>query len=102
MTLTHWTGPDGATLEETSLSVNDDEACESTPTGDLTPYSAEYEGYMGNWGNTARPLVSPGGNGVWPRERTSPTGRKPPHPWAIDELAEMALRREIPADARAE
>ncbi|MGH3276194.1 MAG: 2OG-Fe(II) oxygenase, partial [Streptosporangiaceae bacterium] len=52
ITLTHWTGPDGTRLEETSLSVADNELCTSTSTGDLEPYSAEYEGYMGNWGNT--------------------------------------------------
>src|SRR5262249_3156871 len=52
VTLTHWTGPDGTRLEETSLSVDGDEVCASTQTGDLMPYSSEYEGYMGNWGNT--------------------------------------------------
>ncbi|HET9081641.1 MAG TPA: 2OG-Fe(II) oxygenase [Trebonia sp.] len=58
VTLTHWTGPDGTRLEETSLSVRDAEACASTPNGDLEPYESEYEGYMGNWGNTG-PLVPP-------------------------------------------
>jgi hypothetical protein len=52
ITLTHWTGPDGTRLEETSLSVDGDEACASTSTGDLKPFSSDYEGYMGNWGNT--------------------------------------------------
>jgi hypothetical protein len=32
--------------------VSGDEVRASTSTGDLTPYSSEYEGYMGNWGNT--------------------------------------------------
>lgn len=52
VTLSHWTGPDGTRLEETSLSVSDAEVCASTPNGDLVPYESEYEGYMGNWGNT--------------------------------------------------
>jgi hypothetical protein len=52
VTLTHWTGPDGTRLEETSLHVLGDEVCASTSTGDLPPYSSEYEGYMGNYGNT--------------------------------------------------
>ncbi len=46
--LTHWTGPDGNRLEETSLFVDGSEVCASTPTGDLTPYESQYEGYMGN------------------------------------------------------
>ncbi|HEY2331931.1 MAG TPA: 2OG-Fe(II) oxygenase, partial [Acidimicrobiales bacterium] len=46
--LTHWTGPDGTRLEETSLRADGTEVCASTPTGDLEPYSSEYEGYMGN------------------------------------------------------
>jgi hypothetical protein len=50
--LTHWTGPDGRGLAETSLPVRDAEVCAATENGDLTPYSTEYEGYMGNWGNT--------------------------------------------------
>jgi hypothetical protein len=35
ITLTHWTGPDGTRLEETSLSVDGDEVCASTPTQGL-------------------------------------------------------------------
>ena len=38
ITLTHWTGPDGTRLEETSLSANGDEVCASTPTGDSSPF----------------------------------------------------------------
>jgi hypothetical protein len=52
VTLTHWTGPDGRRLEETSLPVSDGEVCASTEDGALAPYAAEYEGYMGDWGNT--------------------------------------------------
>src|SRR5262249_5033700 len=50
--LTHWAGRDGTRLEETALYLDGNEVCASTPTGDLEPYSSEYEGYMGNWGNT--------------------------------------------------
>ncbi len=46
VTLTHWTGPDGTRLEETALYVDGNEVCASTPTGDLKPYSSEYEGYI--------------------------------------------------------
>ncbi len=67
VTLTHWTGPDGIRLEETSLSVDSDEVCASTQTGDLTPSSSEYEGYMGNWGNTLDRWYHRAAVLVWPR-----------------------------------
>jgi predicted 2-oxoglutarate/Fe(II)-dependent dioxygenase YbiX len=100
MTLTHWTGPDGATLEETSLSVNDGEVCESTPTGDLTPYSAEYEGYMGNWGNTLDRWYHRGAIVVWPREQAFANRAETSPSWALDELAAMASAGDL-AGARA-
>jgi hypothetical protein len=41
ISLTHWTGPDGRRLEETSLPVRYAEVCAATENGDLTPYSTE-------------------------------------------------------------
>jgi hypothetical protein len=52
VSLTHLAPPDGTQLEDASLSVGGADVCASTPMGDLEPYSSEYEGYMGNWGNT--------------------------------------------------
>ena len=59
--LTHWTGPDGTRLEETSLYVDGKEVCASTQTGDLEPYSSAVRGLHGQLGQHAGPLVSPGG-----------------------------------------
>jgi predicted 2-oxoglutarate/Fe(II)-dependent dioxygenase YbiX len=95
VTLTHWTGPDGTRLEETALYVDGNEVCASTPTGDLEPYSSEYEGYMGNWGNTldrwyhrAAVIVWPGDQAFANRAETSPA-------WALDELAAMASAGDV-------
>jgi len=95
VTLTHWTGPDGARLEETALYVDGNEVCASTPTGDLKPYSSEYEGYMGNWGNTLDRWYHRAAVIVWPadqafanRAETSPT-------WALGELAAMASAGDV-------
>jgi hypothetical protein len=52
ITLGWWTGPDGTGGEPISLHVPDSEVCASTPSANLTPYQSEYEGYMGNYGNT--------------------------------------------------
>src|SRR6266496_2917688 len=90
LTLTHWTGPDGTRLEETSLSVDGTEVCASTPTGDLEPYSADYEGYMGNWGNTLDRWYHRAAVVVWPREQAFANRAETSPAWALDELAAMA------------
>ena len=78
--LTHWTGPDGTRLEETSLPVDGTEVCASTPTGDLEPYSSEYEGYMGNWSKPWTAGTTGRRSSCGPASRPSPTVRKPPRP----------------------
>ena len=88
--LTHWTGPDGTRLEATSLSVDGDEVCASTPTGDLQPYSSEYEGYMGNWGNTLDRWYHRAAVALWPHDQAFANRAETSPAWALDELAAMA------------
>jgi predicted 2-oxoglutarate/Fe(II)-dependent dioxygenase YbiX len=95
-TLTHWTGPEGTRLEETSLSVDGDEVCASTPTGDLTPYSSEYEGYMGNWGNTLDRWYHRAAVVVWPRDQAFANRAETSPAWALGELAAMASAGDVP------
>jgi hypothetical protein len=52
VTLGWWTNPDGKGGEPISLHVPGSEVCATTPSADLVPYQSEYEGYMGNYGNT--------------------------------------------------
>jgi predicted 2-oxoglutarate/Fe(II)-dependent dioxygenase YbiX len=95
ITLTHWTGPDGTRVEETSLSVDGDEVCASTPTGDLKPYSSEYEGYMGNWGNTLDRWYHRAAVVVWPRDQAFANRAETSPAWALDELAAMASAGDV-------
>jgi predicted 2-oxoglutarate/Fe(II)-dependent dioxygenase YbiX len=90
VTLTHWTGPEGTRLEETSLSVDGKQVCASTPAGDLTPYSAEYEGYMGNWGNTLDRWYRRAAVIVWPREQAFANRAESSPAWALGKIAAMA------------
>jgi hypothetical protein len=53
----------------TSLSVHGDEAYASTPASDLRPYSSQYEGYMGNEGNTLDRWYHRAAVAVWPRDQ---------------------------------
>jgi 2-oxoglutarate-Fe(II)-dependent oxygenase superfamily protein len=90
VTLTHWTGPDGTRLEEVSLFVRDYETCASTPTGALDPYESQYEGYMGNWGNTLDRWYHRAAVVVWPREQAFANRAETSPAWALDTLAGMA------------
>src|SRR6266851_5406152 len=95
ITLTHWTGPDGTRLEETSLPVDGDEVCASTSTGDLEPYSSEYEGYMGNWGNTLDRWYHRAAVVVWPRDQAFANRAETSPAWALDELAAVASAGDV-------
>jgi len=90
VTLTHWTGPNGRRLEETSLSVSDSDVCASTENGDLTPHSLEYEGYMGNWGNTLDRWYHRAAVVVWPRSQAFANRAETSPGWALDEITTMA------------
>ena len=96
VTLTHWTGPEGTRLEETSLYVDRKEVCASTPTGNLTSYSSEYEGYMGNWGNTLDRWYCRAAVIVWPREQAFANRAESSPAWALDEIAAMASAGDVP------
>ncbi len=88
--LTHWTGPGDAGLAETSLHVRQAEACASTPSGDLKPYSQEYEGYMGNWGNTLDRWYHRAAIVLWPLDLAFANRAETSPAWALDELGAMA------------
>jgi predicted 2-oxoglutarate/Fe(II)-dependent dioxygenase YbiX len=94
--LTHLTGLDGNRLEETSLSIDGTEVCASTPTGDLTPYESQYEGYMGNGGNTLDRWYRRAAVAVWPRDQAFANRAETSPAWALDELAAMASSGDVP------
>jgi 2OG-Fe(II) oxygenase superfamily len=96
VSLTHWTGPEGTRLEETSLPVKSGEVCSATPTGDLEPYSSQYEGYMGNWGNTLDRWYHRAAVVVWPRDQAFANRAETSPAWALDELATMASAGDVP------
>ncbi|WP_235949356.1 2OG-Fe(II) oxygenase, partial [Candidatus Frankia alpina] len=95
VTLTHWTGPHGDRLEATSLDVGAEEVCASTRTDDLEPYASEYEGYMGNWGNTLDRWYHRAAVVVWPREQAFANRAETSPAWTLDALTEMALAGDV-------
>ncbi|MEU2827298.1 2OG-Fe(II) oxygenase [Streptomyces lavendulae] len=70
ITLGWWTRPDGTGGEQISLPVPYAEVCATTENKDLTPYQSEYEGYMGNYGNTLDRWYRRAAVVIWPRQRS--------------------------------
>ncbi|MBT2466342.1 2OG-Fe(II) oxygenase [Streptomyces sp. ISL-66] len=70
ITLGWWTRPDGTVGEQISLPVPYAEVCATTENKDLTPYQSEYEGYMGNYGNTLDRWYRRAAVVLWPRQRS--------------------------------
>ncbi|MFV2088484.1 2OG-Fe(II) oxygenase [Micromonospora sp. LOL_021] len=98
MTLDCWLDESGEVVP-TSLRISDDEVCATTPTADLSPQSSEYEGYMGNYGNTLDRWYRRAAIVVWPRRWTFAIRAQASPGWALDRLADL-LRAGDVAGAR--
>lgn len=86
ITLDWWTGPDGTGGEAISLHVPDYEVCATTPSVNLAPCQSEYEGYMGNYGNTLDRWYRRAAVVVWPRDRAFAARAEAGSRWALHEL----------------
>ena len=73
----------------TSLTVDDEEVCASTPTADLSPRESSYEGYMGNYGNTLDRWYRRAAVVVWPRRWAFAVRAEASPGWALDRLADL-------------
>jgi hypothetical protein len=97
--LTRWTDPSGTSAEDISLVVADAEVCAATPSSDLRPHTSEFEGYMGNYGNTLDRWYRRAAVLVWPRDRSFTNRAEASPSWAMDDLSASA-RDGDPAPAR--
>lgn len=86
ITLHAWIDRSGTRESDLALFVGDNEVCASTPSQSLEPYSSEYEGYMGNWGNTLDRWYHRGAVVLWPRHRAFVVRAEASPTWAIDTL----------------
>ncbi|HEV2260551.1 MAG TPA: hypothetical protein VGS06_46185, partial [Streptosporangiaceae bacterium] len=60
------------------------------------PYSSEYEGYMGNWGNTLDRWYHRAAVVVWPRDQAFANRAETSPAWALEKLAAMASAGDVP------
>lgn len=94
-----WLDPSGAQAEPVATSVGDHEVCAATPTVNLRPYASEYEGYMGNYGNTMDRWYRRGALVLWPRDHAFAVHAEASPTWALDSLSAI-LRTAGVAEAR--
>ncbi len=87
--------PAGAGLERVGLRLCDNEVCETVSSDDLKPYSSEYEGYMGNWGNTLDRWYHRGAVVLWPRTRAFAVRAEAFPTVALETLAARVRRRDL-------
>lgn len=99
VTLDSWIDPRDGRLKNVGLSVGSDEVSASTPSAELEPYSSEYEGYMGNWGNTLDRWYHRGAVVLWPRSRAFAVQAEADPSFALDEVAARARTGDM-AEAR--
>lgn len=83
-----WTSPGGGAGQTISLALSEHEVCSVTPTVSLTPYESEYEGYMGNYGNTLDRWYRRAAVVVWPADRAFAARAEASSAWALQTLLE--------------
>jgi len=86
ITLDRWIDPSGGEGEPLLPSVDNEELCARTPSSALQPYASEYEGYMGNYGNTMDRWYRRAAVVVWPRERSFAVHAEASPTWAVDKM----------------
>ncbi|WP_433562091.1 2OG-Fe(II) oxygenase [Nocardia sp. CA-151230] len=75
--------------------VDDDEVCATTPNAQLEPYESEYEGYMGNYGNTMDRWYRRAAIVVWPRSRAFTVHAEASAQWALARLTEQIADHDL-------
>jgi hypothetical protein len=89
VTLDSWVGPEGGPAAPVASTVGHEEICASTPSSALKPYASEYEGYMGNYGNTLDRWYHRGALVLWPRQRAFAVRAEASPGLALDELSAL-------------
>ncbi len=86
-TLRHLTGGSGK-APAMPAEVDPREICHTKPSVELEPYESEYEGFMGNYGNTMERWYHRAAVVIWPRRRAFALRAKVEPRWALGEIAE--------------
>jgi len=80
--LTDWSGASGEAPISIAAYVTEDEVSSTTPNSELEAYQSEYEGYMGNYGNTMDRWYRRAAIVLWPRKIEVP--EREAEDWSMD------------------
>ena len=86
VSLSGWVDRSGAPAPPVATAVYDHEVSATTPTRTLTPYESEYEGFMGNYGNTMDRWYRRGAVVLWPTRFDFEVRAEASPQWALDTL----------------
>lgn len=95
VSLSAWVDRSGAKGPPVATVVSDDEVCATTPTRTIVPYESDYEGYMGNYGNTMDRWYRRGAVVVWPTRRDFEVRAEASPQWALDTLGALIRDGEL-------
>ncbi|MCH7664909.1 MAG: 2OG-Fe(II) oxygenase [Acidobacteria bacterium] len=84
--LTRWIDSAASKAVPIDTSVSDEEVCSTIPSSDLEAYASQYEGYMGNYGNTMDRWYRRAAIVLWPLHRAFAVRAEASPAWALDEL----------------
>ncbi|MBR7836258.1 2OG-Fe(II) oxygenase [Actinospica durhamensis] len=88
--LAHWTDPDTGYTEQITLEVDETELCAGTTNSALTPYEQQYEGFMGNYGNTLDRWYRRAALVLFPAAREFANRAESSPAWALTHIDERA------------
>ena len=86
VTLGWWVRADGSGAESINLRLGEHEVCAVTPSRSMTPYASEYQGYMGNEGNTIERWYRRAAVVIWPNEKAFAARAEAAPAWALATL----------------
>ncbi len=87
--LRHWCGYEGEILMPATSRVSDHELCYIRPTVEFDPFESEYEGYMGNYGNTMDRWYHRAAIVLWPKTRRFIMQARQAPLWGLQEIDKL-------------
>lgn len=84
--LQHWLDAEGNRMDFAASHATEDEICMTTGHEELVPFRAEYEGYMGNYGNTLDRWYHRAAVVMWPRSKGFVLRARQDPVWAMQQI----------------
>ncbi len=100
VSLKHWTNKSGQTLDYSGLYIEGSEICWTKATDKFDPFDSEYEGWMGNYGNTLERWYHRAAVVLWREEDHYPMLCEVDPEQVVKELTGLAKRKSTRIEAQ--